>query len=47
VDSPQLSIWDWLPSLPPFLPIPRWLARLMLEAAPVSPLEARAQAVIR
>lgn len=47
MDSPQLNIWDWLPALPPFLPIPRWLAWLMLEAAPVSPLEAQTQAVIR
>jgi hypothetical protein len=38
VKSPQLSLRDWLPALPPYLPLPRWLVRLMLEAAPVSPL---------
>jgi hypothetical protein len=29
---------DWLPALPPYLPLPRWLVRLMLRMAPVSPL---------
>jgi hypothetical protein len=39
--SNEFRLSDWLPALPPFLPIPRWLARLMLEKAPVKPLETR------
>jgi hypothetical protein len=39
--SPQLRLSDWLPALPPYLPLPRWVVRLMLRMAPVSPLEAR------
>jgi hypothetical protein len=38
VRSPELSLSEWLPALPPYLPLPRWLARLMLRMAPVEPL---------
>jgi hypothetical protein len=38
VRSPQFRLSDWLPALPPYLPLPRWLVRLMLRRAPVRPL---------
>jgi hypothetical protein len=40
--SPELELSDWLPALPPYLPIPRWLARWMLEHAPIPPASASA-----
>jgi hypothetical protein len=41
VRSPQFRLSNWLPALPPYLPLPRWLVKLMLEKAPVSPLAER------
>ncbi len=35
--APQLNLLDWLPALPPYLPLPRWVVKLMLEMAPVTP----------
>jgi len=37
-NEPFSMPWDLLPALPPFLPIPRVIARFMLEHAPISPL---------
>jgi len=36
--SPQFKLEDWLPALPPYLPLPRWVVRLLLATAPVAPL---------
>jgi len=33
----QFSPFDIFPALPPFLPLPRFMVRLMLVLAPVSP----------